>query len=63
MRTQLHEQGVALTGLWPASGHPGDAAWPQWAQGSLLGVAERFVAAGFRCVLVDLPAHGASPLA
>lgn len=28
----------------------------------LLPVAERFVAAGFRCVLIDLPAHGASPI-
>lgn len=28
----------------------------------LLPVAERFVAAGFRCLLPDLPAHGASPL-
>jgi pimeloyl-ACP methyl ester carboxylesterase len=28
----------------------------------LLPVAERFVAAGFRCLVPDLPAHGASPL-
>ena len=28
----------------------------------LLPVAERFVAAGFRCVLLDLPAHGDSPI-
>ena len=28
----------------------------------LLPVAERFVAAGFRCVLIDLPAHGDSPI-
>lgn len=28
----------------------------------LLPVAERFVAAGFRCILPDLPAHGDSPL-
>lgn len=28
----------------------------------LLPVAERFVAAGFRCVLPDLPAHGDSPI-
>ncbi|HIO91638.1 MAG TPA: alpha/beta fold hydrolase [Leucothrix mucor] len=29
----------------------------------LLPVAERFVAAGFRCLIPDLPAHGDSPLA
>ncbi len=29
----------------------------------LLAVAERFVAAGFRCLIPDLPAHGDSPLA
>jgi len=28
----------------------------------LLPVAERFVAAGFRCILMDLPAHGESPM-
>ena len=28
----------------------------------LIPVAERFVAAGYRCVLPDLPAHGDSPL-
>ena len=29
---------------------------------SLLAVAERFVAAGFRCLIPDLPGHGESPL-
>ncbi len=62
IRRQLTEQGIELP---PFGETIGDLVLLHGRNGrkeDLLPIAERFCAAGFRCLLPDLPAHGESPV-
>ena len=62
LRKQLAEKGVALPAYGRVQGTILLFHGRNGRKEDLLPVAERFVAAGFRSILVDLPAHGESPL-
>lgn len=57
LREQLRERGIVLR---PYGEMQATIVMLHGRKESLLAVAERLVAAGFRCVLMDLPAHGSS---
>lgn len=62
LRQQLSEKGAKLPAYGRTQGIIVLLHGRKGRKEDLLPVAERFVAAGFRCVLPDLPAHGDSPL-
>ena len=60
LREQLVERGVAIRPYGEVQGTIVMLHGRNGRKESLLAVAERFVAAGFRCLIMDLPAHGQS---
>ncbi|PWQ97951.1 alpha/beta hydrolase [Leucothrix arctica] len=62
LREQLAERGVKLPAYGRVQGTIVLLHGRNGRKESLLAVAERFVAAGFRSIIVDLPGHGSSPL-
>jgi len=62
IRRQLQEQGVELTSFGTVRATVVLLHGRCGRKEDLLPIAERFCAAGFRCLLPDLPAHGESPL-
>jgi alpha-beta hydrolase superfamily lysophospholipase len=62
LRQQLSENGVELPAYGRVQGIIVLLHGRNGRKEDLLPIAERFVAAGFRCVLPDLPSHGDSPL-
>ena len=62
LRQQLAEKGVGLPAYGRIQGVIVLLHGRNGRKEDLLPIAERFVAAGFRCVIPDLPAHGDSPL-
>ncbi len=62
VRRQLAERGRQLRPYGEISGNLVLLHGRKGRKEDLLPVAERFCAAGFRCILLDLPAHGESPL-
>lgn len=62
LRTQLAAQGWKLDGYGTTCGTLVLLHGREGRKEDLLPVAERFAAAGFRCVLPDLPSHGDSPV-
>ena len=62
LRQQLAEKGASLPAYGRVHGVIVLLHGRNGRKEDLLPIAERFVAAGFRCVLPDLPAHGDSPL-
>lgn len=62
LRKQLRQRGHALTAYGTTSGTLVLLHWRKGRKEDLLPIAERFCAAGFRCLLPDLPGHGDSPL-
>ena len=62
VRKQLADRGVSLTAPGVIRGTVVILHGRTGRKENGLGIAERFCAAGLRCVLVDLPSHGESPL-